>query len=69
MGRAINSVLMDQPRMYGQLVCSATALMKRRAQLGGIRVGIFEEAYEKRRHRPLYEEGEPNAAEARWRPR
>ena len=45
---AINSVLMDQPRMYGQSVLFRDkALMKRRAQLGGIRVGIFEEAYEK----------------------
>lgn len=45
---AINSVLMDQPRMYGQSVLFRDkALMKRRAQLGGIRVGIFEEAHEK----------------------
>lgn len=45
---AINSVLMDQPRMYGQsILFRDKALMKRRAQLGGIRVGIFEEAYEK----------------------
>lgn len=45
---AINSVLMDQPRMYGQsILFRDKALMKRRAQLGGIRVGIFEEAHEK----------------------
>ncbi len=45
---AINSVLLDQPRMYGQsILFRDKALMKRRAQLGGIRVGIFEEAYEK----------------------
>lgn len=45
---AINSVLMNQPRMYGQSVLFRDkALMKRRAQLGGIRVGIFEEAHEK----------------------
>ena len=40
---AINSVLRDQPRLYGQaLLFRDKALMKRRAQLGGIRVGIFE---------------------------
>ena len=45
---AINSVLMDNPRMYGQsILFRDKALMKRRAQLGGIRVGIFEEAHEK----------------------
>ncbi len=45
---AINSVLMDNPRMHGQAVLFRDkALMKRRAQLGGIRVGIFEEAHEK----------------------
>ncbi|MDI9244151.1 carboxylate--amine ligase [Marinobacter sp. CHS3-4] len=45
---AINSVLMDSPRMYGQsILFRDKALMKRRAQLGGIRVGIFEEAHEK----------------------
>jgi len=45
---AINSVLLNNPRMYGQSVLFRDkALMKRRAQLGGIRVGIFEEAYEK----------------------
>tara|TARA_R110001592_G_scaffold57536_8_gene174695 strand:- start:2263 stop:3570 length:1308 start_codon:yes stop_codon:yes gene_type:complete len=45
---AINSVLLDSPRMYGQsILFRDKALMKRRAQLGGIRVGIFEEAHEK----------------------
>ena len=45
---AINSVLMDNPRMYGQsILFRDKAPMKRRAQLGGIRVGIFEEAHEK----------------------
>jgi len=42
---AINSVLMNNPRLYGQsILFRDKALMKRRAQLGGIRVGIFEEA-------------------------
>jgi hypothetical protein len=45
---AINAVLMEQPRIYGQsILFRDKSLMKRRAQLGGIRVGIFEEAYEK----------------------
>ncbi|TVP59073.1 MAG: carboxylate--amine ligase [Halomonadaceae bacterium] len=45
---AINSVLMDNPRLYGQsILFRDKALMKRRAQLGGIRVGIFEEAHDK----------------------
>ena len=45
---AINSVLMDNPRLHGQAVLFRDkALMKRRAQLGGIRVGIFEEAHDK----------------------
>jgi len=45
---AINSVLMDNPRLYGQSVLFRDkALMKRRAQLGGIRVGIFEEAHDR----------------------
>lgn len=45
---AINAVLMDSPRMFGQsILFRDKALMKRRAQLGGIRVGIFEEAHEK----------------------
>ncbi|ROO24672.1 carboxylate--amine ligase [Salinisphaera orenii MK-B5] len=45
---AINAVLMGNPRLHGQAVLFRDkALMKRRAQLGGIRVGIFEEAHEK----------------------
>lgn len=45
---AINSVLLGNPRLYGQSVLFRDkSLMKRRAQLGGIRVGIFEEAHEK----------------------
>ncbi|MEX1197903.1 MAG: carboxylate--amine ligase [Pseudohongiellaceae bacterium] len=45
---AINAVLMDNPRLFGQsILFRDKALMKRRAQLGGIRVGIFEEAHEK----------------------
>jgi len=45
---AINSVLMDNPRLHGQAVLMRDkALMKRRAQLGGIRVGIFEEAHDR----------------------
>lgn len=45
---AINSVLLGNPRMYGQsILFRDKALMKRRAQLGGIRVGIYEEAHEK----------------------
>ena len=45
---AINSMLMDNPTLYGQsLLLRDKALMKRRAQLGGIRVGIFEEAHER----------------------
>jgi hypothetical protein len=45
---AINSVLMDNPRLMGQsMLFRDKSLMKRRAQLGGIRVGIFEEARDK----------------------
>ena len=45
---AFNSVLMENPRLYGQSVLFRDkALMKRRAQLGGIRVGIFEEAHDR----------------------
>ncbi|MQA64041.1 MAG: carboxylate--amine ligase [Actinophytocola sp.] len=45
---AINSVLMGNPRLFGQaMLLRDKALMKRRAQLGGIRVGIFEEAHDK----------------------
>ncbi|MDY7094181.1 MAG: carboxylate--amine ligase [Acidobacteriota bacterium] len=43
---AINAVLLGNPRLHGQAVLFRDkALMKRRAQLGGIRVGIFEEAH------------------------
>ncbi|QDU05373.1 hypothetical protein V6x_51090 [Gimesia chilikensis] len=45
---AINSVLRQNPRLHGQAVLFRDkALMKRRAQLGGIRVGIFEEAHDR----------------------
>jgi hypothetical protein len=45
---AINSVLLDNPRLFGQaMLLRDKALMKRRAQLGGIRVGIFEEAHDR----------------------
>jgi hypothetical protein len=45
---AINAVLSQNPRLHGQAVLFRDkALMKRRAQLGGIRVGIFEEAYDR----------------------
>ena len=45
---AINAVLHQNPRLYSQAVLFRDkALMKRRAQLGGIRVGIFEEAHDK----------------------
>ncbi len=45
---AINSVLLGNPRLHGQSVLFRDkALMKRRAQLGGIRVGIFEEAHDR----------------------
>ncbi|MBB5021190.1 ATP-grasp domain-containing protein [Desulfurispira natronophila] len=45
---AINSVLLDNPRLLGQsMLMRDKSLMKRRAQLGGIRVGIFEEAYQR----------------------
>ncbi len=45
---AVNAVLMQNPRLHGQAVLMRDkALMKRRAQLGGIRVGIFEEAHDK----------------------
>ncbi|MCG5547717.1 ATP-grasp domain-containing protein [Halorhodospira halochloris] len=45
---AINAVLMSNPRLHGQAVLFRDkALMKRRAQLGGIRVGIFEEAHDR----------------------
>ncbi len=45
---AVNAVLMKNPRLHGQAVLFRDkALMKRRAQLGGIRVGIFEEAHDR----------------------
>ncbi|PLX50307.1 MAG: carboxylate--amine ligase [Desulfobulbaceae bacterium] len=45
---AINSVLLGKPRLMGQaLLFRDKSLMKRRAQLGGIHVGIFEEAQDK----------------------
>ncbi len=45
---AINAVLLGNPRLLGQsILFRDKALMKRRAQLGGIRVGIFEEAHDK----------------------
>ncbi len=45
---AINAVLMGNPRLHGQaLLFRDKSLMKRRAQLGGIRVGIFEEAHDR----------------------
>ena len=45
---AINAVLMGNPRLIGQaMLFRDKALMKRRAQLGGIRVGIFEEAHDR----------------------
>ncbi|WP_396588916.1 acetyl-CoA carboxylase biotin carboxylase subunit family protein [Bermanella sp. R86510] len=44
---AINSVLQDKPKLLGQaMLMRDKSLMKRRAQLGGIRVGIFEEAHD-----------------------
>ncbi|MBD8505002.1 carboxylate--amine ligase [Hoyosella sp. G463] len=45
---AINAVLQHNPRLHGQaMLFRDKALMKRRAQLGGIRVGIFEEAHDR----------------------
>lgn len=45
---AINSVLLDNARLFGQsMLMRDKSLMKRRAQLGGIRVGIFEEAHDR----------------------
>ncbi len=45
---AINSVLLDNSRLLGQsMLMRDKSLMKRRAQLGGIRVGIFEEAHDR----------------------
>ncbi len=43
---AINAVIMQNPSLHGQAgLFRDKAQMKRRAQLGGIRVGIFEEAH------------------------
>jgi len=43
---AINAVLQDNPRLLNQaMLFRDKSLMKRRAQLAGIRVGIFEEAH------------------------
>ncbi|WP_404384672.1 acetyl-CoA carboxylase biotin carboxylase subunit family protein [Caenispirillum salinarum] len=45
---AINAVLQNKPRLLSQaMLFRDKALMKRRAQLAGIRVGIFEEAHDK----------------------
>ncbi|MBT8419875.1 MAG: carboxylate--amine ligase [Gammaproteobacteria bacterium] len=45
---AINSVLLGKPRIMSQsLLFRDKSLMKRRAQLGGIRIGIFEEAQDR----------------------
>lgn len=45
---AINSVLLDNPRLLGHsMLMRDKSLMKRRAQIGGIRVGIFEEAHDR----------------------
>ena len=45
---AVNAVLLDNPRLLGQsMLFRDKSLMKRRAQLGGIRVGIFEEAHDR----------------------
>lgn len=45
---AINAVLLDNPRLLGQaMLFRDKSLMKRRAQLGGIRVGVFEEAHDR----------------------
>jgi hypothetical protein len=45
---AINAVLLKNPRLLGQaMLFRDKSLMKRRAQLGGIRVGVFEEAHDR----------------------
>ncbi len=45
---AINAVLLKNPQLLGQsMLMRDKSLMKRRAQLGGIRVGIFEEAHDR----------------------
>ena len=66
---AINAVLLEQPALLGQsMLFRDKSLMKRRAQLGGIRVGIFEEAARPRRRDPLPDAREPDAAQAGRRP-
>ncbi|MGR3487057.1 MAG: carboxylate--amine ligase, partial [Pseudooceanicola nanhaiensis] len=45
---AVNAVLLKNPRLLGQaMLFRDNSLMKRRAQLGGIRVGVFEEAHDR----------------------
>jgi hypothetical protein len=45
---AVNAVVMDNPKLMNQaFLFRDKGMMKRRAQLGGIRVGIFEEADDK----------------------
>ncbi|MGR3372919.1 acetyl-CoA carboxylase biotin carboxylase subunit family protein [Pseudooceanicola sp.] len=45
---AVNAVLLKNPRLLGQaMLFRDKSLMKRRAQLGGIRVGVFEEAHDR----------------------
>lgn len=42
---AVNSVLWEEPRLFNQsLLFRDKAMMKRKAQISGIRVGVFEEA-------------------------
>lgn len=42
---AVNGVIWDQPRLFNQaLLFRDKAMMKRKAQMSGIRVGVFEEA-------------------------
>ncbi len=45
---AVNAVVMKKPRLLNQaMLFRDKSLMKRRAQLAGIRVGIFEEAHDR----------------------
>jgi hypothetical protein len=45
---AVNAVLLNNPRLLNQaMLFRDKSLMKRRAQLAGIRVGIFEEAHDR----------------------
>ena len=63
---AINSVLLDNPRLFGQaMLLRDKALMKRRAQLGGIRVGHLRGGAREGRRDPLPEAGQPDPAQAR----